>query len=783
MNSQPTFSVIIPVSKQPVYLAQALDSVLAQSDPDWEAIIIYDDIDSATLALLRSYADRDLRIKMIGGDHRGIPSALNEGLRHAQGTWLCWLHPDDQFDPRKLEIHRRHIHQEPQTAYFHTDFFLLREEDNQVATPPLRATSFGREWQLLEMLRVGYLESSSVCVKRDAVEQTGGFDERLLYGYDYDLWLRLLLRYPATLIVERTCIRRAKRAQSMELFTEEHLGDSCRAAINLLNRHIFEELIPFVDLSDAAAAKSALEKALDVAASFDSPFLYGLGPHAALLWRILEWVFGLAQKDSSAEMRQLVESKVGNVLKRKELDPAIRLQWKLAYAVNRLPRWNFAYASQSAEEIAQKRNWQAQAMGKSDLDEVVIACQIGTQVNYPIKYGAARAWMELAHYLQRNGKQVLLIGVAGNRAGLTEGVPYLGVQSEDEITHALQLFSPLDALIGISRADIFLAPSIKHPLIYQHGPHLPMGEFATTLIRRRRLPVVVVSRDSMQYQIQQGVPKEQLHVAHNGYNATVFKPNAQFSHLAQRIVFAGMGVYTKGLDIAVQAFALLKNDFPDAQFYIYGENRVWDNTLAHLWPAHWLDAKGYPLWTTIEQEVPGIRYCGEVTPAQLAEAFQTSSLLLVPSRLSETFGLVSIEAQACGCIPILPRRGGFPETLQEGVTGYLYDNNTPEDVAQLIRQLWDKELPTEEQRVEAARWVKQEFSWTKTGEQIVKLLESLDARQHRLLASERLFWQEATRWKVRARTAYHQSKSPILRKMRAMLSVSIDKVRGKPNGG
>lgn len=789
MNNQPTFTIIIPTYNQASYLGQALDSLIAQTEPDWEAIVVNDGSTDSTAEVMQSYAAQDSRIRIFDKQNGGTGSALNVGLRQAKGKWICWLSSDDLFDSRKLEIHRQYIAAEPQTSFFHTHFYLLNEENHQIESPPLWRELPEREWQSIEILRSTYIHGISICIKREAMEVTGEFNERLRYGQDYDMWLRLLVRYPATFIPERTCIQRTHPGQTTHSFSEALFFDSSRAAINLLNQYNFEQLFPLVDLSEPTMARSAVDRALDVATSFGSPFLYGLGPHQALLWRVIEWV--LQYEDGTHSIRELVENKIRSVIRKRNLDPAIRLQWKSAYVAMQMHEGDFNYVYLSPDEIAKKRYWQLRASKRGNCEallrylvrfgykpesapdtvdpllqtgEVVLVGQPGEKVNNSTKYGAARAWIELAHYLIRIGKQVLLLGISDKRLGMTENIIYLGVQSEEKLVDALRLLSPLDSLIGISRVDIFLGSTAERPLIYQHGPHLPIGEYAAALIQRLKIPVVVVSQDSMDFQLQQGISKEQLHLVPNGYNSEVFKLNEANTRLPHRIIFAGNGVFYKGVDIAVQAFLLLRDEFPDAEFYICGDRNRWSKNTGHLWPAHWLDQDGYLLWATIEQEVPGIKYCGEVTQEELANGFQQSSLLIMPSRINETFGLVSIEAQACGCIPVLPRQGGFPETMKESVTGYLYDRNTPEDLACTISKLWASNLPSEEQRLKAAQWVQQNFSWQRTGEQIVQILGPLSTQRRRLLRLEELFWETAISCKVKLRKTYHQVKSPLLRK-------------------
>lgn len=788
------FTVLVPTYNQAQYLGAALDSLLAQTIFDWEAIIINDGSTDSTPEVIHAYCQKDKRFKALHKQNGGVGSALNEGLVLAQGEWVCWLSSDNLFDSRKLEIHTEWITRQPDCNFFFSHFRILEESTGQITNPPLRQPVPDKEFQILEMLVTPYINGNSICVNRKAWQNVGIFSKKLRYGQDYDLWLRLLTRYPATFIPERTCAQRYHSNQSTHAFPEAGFFDSSRAAINLLNSYKFEQLVPLVDLADPEMAKKTVERALDVAKSFHSPFLYGLGPHPALLWRIIEWVLKSEKNTKPSFIRKIIEKDIQNVLKRRGLDPAIRLQWKSAFAILRLREGDFEYIPLSPDEITKRRYWQLCAdrsenssaflrylvsfgyrpdstmtITDSSLHsrEVVMVCQKGAQVDAPIKYGAARALMELAKYLVTTGRQVLLIGISNRRLGFTEGIQFIGVQSETALFDTLRLISPIDTLIGISRSDIFIGPTVKRPLIYHHGPHPPMGELAIELIRSQKLQIVVVSRDSMELQQQYGIPKEQIHLIYNGYNSDIFKLSNNKTRAQHRIVFAGIGIY-KGLDIAAWAFALLRKDFLDAEFHIFGSTDQWPKETNHFWPVDGLDMKGCPIWIKIERELSGLKYFGEVQPEKLANAFQEASLLVMPSRIPETFGIVSLEAQACGCIPVLPRQGGYPETMREDITGYIYDDNTPESLAQFISNLWTKGLPSEEQRVEAADWVKKEFSWQKTGEQLVELLAKIPQRKNNFYKIENIFWKMADCGMSKMRTLYRKVESPLLRRMLKM---------------
>ena len=177
-------------------------------------------------------------------------------------------------------------------------------------------------------------------------------------------------------------------------------------------------------------------------------------------------------------------------------------------------------------------------------------------------------------------------------------------------------------------------------------------------------------------------------------------------------------------------------------YQLYGNNdfnwRKWLLQDSCLFEERWLHADGTLDSELLENDLPGLKYRGQVDSVAMAQAYRRSSLLIMPSRVPETFGLVSSEAQACGCIPVLPRNGAFPETMIEGKTGFLYEPNTPEALASTIRDLWSKELPCERQRHAAAQTVKDNFSWDKTGDGVLAVLHDQKARSR--LARTFMYW-------------------------------------------
>lgn len=100
----PAVSVLLPVHNGERYLREALDSILAQTFRDFELIALDDGSTDGTLALLREYAARDSRIRIVSRQQRGLVATLNEGIDLARGEWLARMDADDIALPHRIEL-------------------------------------------------------------------------------------------------------------------------------------------------------------------------------------------------------------------------------------------------------------------------------------------------------------------------------------------------------------------------------------------------------------------------------------------------------------------------------------------------------------------------------------------------------------------------------------------------------------------------------------------------------------------------------------------------------
>jgi hypothetical protein len=242
--------------------------------------------------VLRQYAALDPRVRPFAQANAGPTVALNHALGQARGEWICWLSSDDLFLPGKLAAHDRAIAAEPGARFFHTHFHYLDDATGAVASPDHWHPIPPAALQLPSLLAGNWVNGISVAVHREAFARVGGFDERLRYGSDFEMWLRLATVFPPRLIDERLCVTRIQPAADTSLVPERGLFDGARACLHLLNRVPFEALFPLLDLADPAQAAQAVQAAVAAALRPDALMYTGVGAAPALLDRLREWLGG-----------------------------------------------------------------------------------------------------------------------------------------------------------------------------------------------------------------------------------------------------------------------------------------------------------------------------------------------------------------------------------------------------------------------------------------------------------------------------------------------------------
>jgi glycosyltransferase involved in cell wall biosynthesis len=114
MDNKPTISIIMPVYNSEQYLAESIDSIIAQTYTDWELIVIDDSSTDGSRAIAQGYTERDARIRIVSNTHeKGLAGALNCGLSHVRGAYIARADGDDINVPERLQIEYNYLQSHP----------------------------------------------------------------------------------------------------------------------------------------------------------------------------------------------------------------------------------------------------------------------------------------------------------------------------------------------------------------------------------------------------------------------------------------------------------------------------------------------------------------------------------------------------------------------------------------------------------------------------------------------------------------------------------------------
>ena len=174
-------SVIIPTHDRPEFTQAAIASVKAQTHRDLEIIVIED------------------------AKGRGPAWARNQGVAKAKGEYIAFLDSDDLWEKRKIEKQVKFLRENPEFKVCYTNEKWIRagKHLNQMKK---HRKYHGRIFD--KCLPLCIISASSILMERDVFEGLGGFDESLPVCEDYDLWLRMSLRYPIAYLDEKLIIKR-----------------------------------------------------------------------------------------------------------------------------------------------------------------------------------------------------------------------------------------------------------------------------------------------------------------------------------------------------------------------------------------------------------------------------------------------------------------------------------------------------------------------------------------------------------------------------------------------
>ena len=191
------FSVVIPLYNKAPYIKRALQSIAAQTFRDFEAIVVDDgssdnsfDIASSTISEMVATG---IDVRIVKQDNAGVSIARNNAASMARGEYLCFLDADDWWDPSFLVEMDGLVRDFPDAGIYGTSYYYVKSGRQQVRVN-ISTGYFNYFKEYARNLQMP-LWTGAVCVPKVIFNEMGGFKPHLKLGEDFDLWVRIALKY------------------------------------------------------------------------------------------------------------------------------------------------------------------------------------------------------------------------------------------------------------------------------------------------------------------------------------------------------------------------------------------------------------------------------------------------------------------------------------------------------------------------------------------------------------------------------------------------------------
>jgi glycosyltransferase involved in cell wall biosynthesis len=197
--AEPSVAAVIPVYNGAAFIADAIESVLAQTHPVAECIVVDDGSTDATAEVARAFGDR---VRLIQQANAGVSAARNRGAAASGARYVAFLDADDAWAPRKLERQLAGARELDRPGLVVCDLELFGEggaELGRVAMRPGPGTL--RDMVLFEGVETVSC-SSTALLERALFDALGGFDPELSQSADWDFLARALLAGPVVSVPE-----------------------------------------------------------------------------------------------------------------------------------------------------------------------------------------------------------------------------------------------------------------------------------------------------------------------------------------------------------------------------------------------------------------------------------------------------------------------------------------------------------------------------------------------------------------------------------------------------
>ena len=655
-------SVIIPCYDQARYLPDAVQSVINQTYTNWECIIINDGSSDNTVEaahqLIAAYPDR--RIRFIDKPHSGVSDTRNMGVEVAAGEWILPLDSDDMFDPGFMQRAVEIIEREPKV-------------DVVFANMQEFGASSG-QWLPDEYSRAQVMVSDTMpyasLYRKDLWYKVGGYDRLLSVirqPEDWSFWISCSKHNVTVRRIQQKLFLYRVHPQSTYLTKIKPNRRLAWAFVATCHPDLYppRALVEAWSLI-SGCPDDVYERIVEAAEKCPE---HGL----AYFWRALANKGRGKTDEAMADCRTAVQK-------------ARKNDWQNAFVLMKWQRdtGDFVAASESLHKLlsirpdfgwarnmlpsANPKRTESRNASSGETQKILFYFDRIGNLKETSPAGTVISVLNLARMLKasRPDAQIDITGDVVSHPEQHESFRMLPFPPADK----KQAFLAEYDIVFFATHIRWFRDVPKRPgqiwIIHQH-----CWDFDDQ--SRERITdvdaVICLSQLHRAFLESRAIEPEKFVTIPNLIDTDVHFPQ-NVSRNSHSIMFAG-GIHPhKCVHILLEAFELLRRQIPDAELHLYGDGAMWRG--------------GNDYGDYLKSIKPqGVCFHGYIDHKDMPGVYSKHGILCLPSTL-ESFGLVTVEAQACGCIPVVHNVGGVAATLADGRTGLLYEPNTPQKLAETI---------------------------------------------------------------------------------------------------
>ncbi len=184
--NKPKISVVLPTYNGARWLSESIQSVIDQTEKDWELIIVNDCSQDNSLEIAEKYAQTDPRIRVLSNStNKKLPATLNVGFSKASGDYFTWTSDDNRYKSNALEVMSAYLDNHPETDLVSARMDYISESGEVKGTSDIDRNAV----DLSYVCNIG----AAFLYRRTIADKIGPYDENTFCAEDYDYWCRIAL--------------------------------------------------------------------------------------------------------------------------------------------------------------------------------------------------------------------------------------------------------------------------------------------------------------------------------------------------------------------------------------------------------------------------------------------------------------------------------------------------------------------------------------------------------------------------------------------------------------